>query len=128
MGWDISSIFDLTNAKARAIAVVDANGDQITSFSTVATPPANATLSTVALSTTSSTLLAANTDRRRWLVHNTSGKTIFIAFAATASTTAYSVSLGNGAQYESPLGDYTGIITAVTQSSSGSVRVTEITV
>ena len=118
----------LTNTRAMDVAVVDGNGDQITSFgSGSSTPPPNAVLTNVTVSTTSAVLLAANVNRRRFIIYNDSGRHVFVAFAATASSTSFTVDLPNNGFYEGELHDYTGVISGVTQSGTGPVRVTEIT-
>lgn len=124
---NLSTIFDLLNNRAQAVAVVDANGDQITNFTSVATPPANATLTSVASSASSVSLLAANASRRRFRIHNASSKTLYVAFGATASATAFSVLIASNANYESPLNDYTGDISGIWASANGFARITEVT-
>src|SRR5258705_5479512 len=106
---NLASIFELLNARAGAVAVVDANGDQITSFSSVATPPANATITSVASSVTSVVLLAANASRRGFRINNESTKILKVAFAATATAAAYTIIMAANTDYESPFGDYTGV-------------------
>ena len=99
----------------------------ITVAPTVATP-ANATLANVTVSTTSVVILAANVDRQRFTIWNDSGRHVFVAFAATATTTAFSVDMPNNSLYESDLNDYSGVVSAITAAGTGPVRVTEITV
>ena len=122
-----ASVRDLTNARPMDVAIVDGNGDQITSFTlTSEAPPSNATLTQPTINASTSVLLASNANRRRWTLQNDTGKVVFVAYAATASTTAFTIKIANGVFYESPLNDYTGVISAVTQSGSGTARVTEI--
>lgn len=126
MAWDLSTIFSLTNARAKAVAMVDTNGDQITTLA--GTPPANAALTSVAASVTSVTLLAANANRRKFIIINDGTKNLFVAFAATATSAAYSVLLPGGQAYESEMNDYTGVISGIWATANGNARITEITV
>lgn len=89
---------------------------------------ATAALSSVADSTTSAVLLPANPDRKGFAVYNESAANLFIAFAATASATAYTIKLPAGGYYEAPttavyLGDVAGVWDA---DSTGSARITEL--
>lgn len=104
---------------------VDANGRTM-----VAQKAATATLSNVAASATSVTILAANTARIGATVTNDSSALIYIKFGTTASTTSYTVVLAGAASapfsyYEVPAG-YTGRIDAIWASATGNARVTEI--
>lgn len=79
------------------------------------------------VTTTSSVIAAADPARVGLVIHNTSGRKLFVAFAATASAVIYTVELSNGAVYEMPKDFYTGVVSAVTSSGSGTIAVTEIT-
>jgi hypothetical protein len=115
----------LTNAKPVDVAVVNGNGDQLTGFD--ASRPAAATVVSVNATASSGVLLAANANRRQFIVYNDSGRNIYIAFAATASAAAYTVRISNQGSYESPKDGYTGVVSVVTQSGTGAVLVTEVT-
>lgn len=114
-----------TDIRAMDVAVVNGAGVQLTGFD--GSRPASATLSTVVAGVVSGVLVAANPARRRVVFHNDGGTTVFIAFAATATTTAFTIVLGKNGTYDGPLNDYTGDISAITASGSSNVRVTEIT-
>jgi len=115
------------NVRAATVAVVDTSGNQLSGFD--ASRPATATLTQVAAASVSTILLAANTARRRFMVHNSANKTVFLAFAATASLTAYSLPVPAGQSYEGPLNDYTGIVTFIGAAgiNTNNLFVTEIT-
>jgi hypothetical protein len=115
----------LTNAKPVDVAVVDTAGNQLPGFDQ--SRPASATVASVNATASSSVLLAANANRRQVLIYNDSGRNIFIAYAATVTTAAYTVRLANQGFYESPKDSYTGVISVVTQSGTGAVLVTEVT-
>ena len=88
---------------------------------------ATATLSNVADSATSVTLLASNTNRLGATLFNDSNKLCYVKFGATASSTSFTVKMQGDAYYEVPFG-YTGIIDGIwSANSSGSMRVTELT-
>ena len=85
------------------------------------------TITSVTSTTASQTLLAANTNRRGAMIKNESTAVLYVAFAATASATAYTKDLIAGEYYEVPA-FYSGIITGIWASANGAARVTEITV
>ena len=120
-----SFIVESNDIRASAVAIVDTTGTQLSGFDS--SRPATATISSVASSVTSVTLLAANAARRRFVVVNESSKTLFIAFAATATVTAYTVNVAGNAVYEGILNDYTGVVSGIWSSANGNARITEIT-
>lgn len=88
------------------------------------------TVSTVAGSASSVTILAANANRKGAIITNDSSAVLYLKFGATASTSSYTVTLaGSGsapfASYEVPFG-YIGIIDGIWASATGNARVTEI--
>lgn len=85
-----------------------------------------AVITSVANSLTTGVLLASNSARRGFIIFNDSLAILFIAFAATASTTAFSVKLQPGSEYEPGI-DYTGVISAISSAAVGSARITEFT-
>jgi len=122
-----ATIRALTNARALDVSVVDAAGNQIVNFDGGPTPPPNATLTTVPASATSVPLLASNANRRQVFIHNDSNADLKIAFAATASDTAYTVLIPRNSQWESSLNGYTGAISGIWFAAVGSARITEVT-
>jgi hypothetical protein len=126
MGWDLSSIIELTNdIRAKAVAIFDANGVQLSGFDP--SRPANAAITSVASSATSVSLLAANAARRAVVITNDGTKILYIAFAATATVAAFTYKLGSGATIELPLNGYTGVISGIWSAVNGNARITEIT-
>lgn len=87
---------------------------------------ATATITSVANTITTGVLLASNPARRGFIIYNDSLTTVFLAFAATASTTAYSVKLNSGSEYEPGI-DYTGVISRICGAALGNCLVTEFT-
>ena len=85
-----------------------------------------ATLTNLAASTDSQTLLAANADRKFMAIHNDSTATLYLKFGNTASNTSYTYSILGGDTYESPPGlVYTGRIDGSWSHANGTARVTE---
>lgn len=86
-----------------------------------------ATLSNVAASASSVTVLASNTSRKMATFYNDSTAILYLKFGSTASATSHVVQMVGGAYYELPSPIYTGIVTGIWASATGSVRVTELT-
>jgi hypothetical protein len=84
-----------------------------------------ATNVSVAVSTTSATLLAANTARKGATIENIGSILVYITLGATATTTNKTVTLKQGAYYEVPY-NYSGVISAIGAAST-TVSVTELT-
>lgn len=140
---------ELADASPIAIAVVDTNGDQLPAVGTLPvsvpgnvnvtvsnTPlpvtmsqvdPANATLTQVASSASSVTILAANANRHQFIVYNQGSKILYLAFHSSASLTAYTVQVPSNTMYESSLNGYTGIVTGIWNAANGTAVITEIT-
>lgn len=87
-----------------------------------------ATLSNVADSATSVSLLASTAGRRGCIIVNDSTEALYLKYGATASTTSFTVKLGPGQYWEMPTPIYTGAIDGIwAASASGSARITELT-
>jgi hypothetical protein len=86
-----------------------------------------AALASVSNATSSFTALAANANRKGFIVHNDSTTTVFLAFAATASASAFTIRLTTQSSYiyQGPI--YKGIITAIANAANGALRITELT-
>jgi hypothetical protein len=87
---------------------------------------ATATLSNVAGSASSVTLLALNAVRKGASIHNDSSAILYVKFGTTASTSSFTVKMVADAHYEVPFG-YTGRIDGIWASATGNARVTEMT-
>jgi hypothetical protein len=110
--------FDGTNFQ-RAKTLTDGTLNVVQSAST-------GTLTSVNSSATNVTVLASNTVRKGATFFNNSTQTLYLAFGATASTTAFTVPLASNAFFEMPSG-YTGVVSGIWASANGNVQVTEIT-
>ncbi len=87
-----------------------------------------AMLNNINSSTSSVQLMAANATRLGMVIVNDSTQPMYVAFAATASTTAYSLVLQPADTYETSSLVYTGAVSAIwTGTPSGAARITELT-
>lgn len=90
---------------------------------------ATATLTNVASSASTGTVLASNANRLGCIITNDDANPVYIKFGATASATSYTLVIPSGGTYTMPRGElYTGIIDGIwAADGSGSARVTELT-
>jgi hypothetical protein len=90
--------------------------------------PGSAALTQPAQSASTGVVLAANANRRGFVIENAPENDIadlFLAFAATASTSAYTKKLRPGESWERR-GGYTGVISGIwSEAGAGSAKVTE---
>lgn len=131
--WNIGTVSTITNVvhvddNASTISVDDGGGTLTVdgSVTTNATKSSTATLSNVASSATSVTLLSANSNRLGATVYNDSTQILYLKFGTTASTSSYTVKMVADAYYEIPF-NYTGRIDGIWASANGSARITELT-
>jgi hypothetical protein len=75
---------------------------------------------------TSTTILAANANRRDAKIYNSSTARLYLAFSATATVTAFTILLEAGGTYEMTI-IYTGLISGIWAAANGSALVTELT-
>lgn len=84
-------------------------------------------LTSVASSATTVSILASNTSRTGAVFFNESTAICYLAFAATASTTTYTVQIAAGGFYEIPsLPMWQGAVSAIWSAANGSLRITEL--
>ena len=86
-----------------------------------------ATLTSVASSATTVSLLALNTARKGFIIFNDSTQLLYVAFAATASTSAYSYQVQSQGTLEGALPVYQGAISGIWASANGNARISELT-
>jgi hypothetical protein len=89
-------------------------------------PTGTATLTSVASSASTGVLLAAKAARRGAVIVNESTAVLYLAYAATASLTAYTYAVPAGSTFEMPRPAYTGAISGIWSAANGSARVTEL--
>lgn len=91
--------------------------------------PANtATLANVAAATASTTILAANTNRRTAIIYNDSTSDMYLNYGGTASSTAFTVYVPSLATVTIIGSEYSGALNGIWIAANGSARVTETTV
>lgn len=88
-------------------------------------PLASSTVSNVSASTSSVTISASDSTRRKCCVSNDSAAECYLKLGSSASSTSFTIKLQKNDYYETPDG-YTGIITAAWSSATGSARVTDL--
>ena len=124
--------------RASEIALVDENGDAITTSNTLPVADNGATggvaaavIGTqVSASATVVTLLAANTSRAAASFFNKSTDSLFIKLGATATNSDYYIELRNDEYMDIPIASskiYQGIITGIWSGTNGDVKITETT-
>lgn len=98
-----------------------------TALSVITDKSSTGTITSVAGSTSNTSVLALNANRVSATVFNATNKTMYIALAGTASTSSYTISVFKSSYWELPV-SYTGAISAVWDAGvSGSALVTELT-
>lgn len=117
LGWDGSNV---------RVLKTDASGQLVMSNPGGASAATTGTITSVASSATSVTLLALNTGRKYATFYNESTAVLYLATAATATTSAYTVQIPASGFYEFSTA-YTGVISGIWASANGNVRITEFT-
>ena len=88
---------------------------------------ATSSVTSVASSATSVTLLASNAARKGATVFNDSTAILYLKFGATASATSYTVQIAAGGYYEFPGPTvYSGIVDGIWSAANGNARLTEL--
>lgn len=127
MSSNFSPIYGESPTGTRLPVNVDASGNLIISPTSAPPQSANATLSSVASSATTVVLSAANPNRKGWYVFNDSTAILYLAFAATASLSSYTVQIPANTFYEMPPEPvYTGTISGIWSAANGNARITEL--
>lgn len=90
-------------------------------------PVSTETLANVAASASSVTVLASNSSRRQATFFNDSTSAVYIKLGATASTTSFTYKLFAYQTLELTNPVYQGVVDAIWDSATGSMRVTEAT-
>jgi len=89
---------------------------------------ASATLTNVAASVTTVTVLALNISRKHAVFFNDSTSICYLKFGSAASTSSYTVQMAANSYYELPtFYMYNGILAGIWIAASGNMRVTELT-
>lgn len=108
---------------AASLSIVPATGAV---FATTAATSTVGTITSVAGSASTGVLLASNTGRKGATLYNDGLAILYVAMAATASTTAFTYKLQPGSGIEVAF-SYTGVISGISSAALGSTRITEFT-
>lgn len=111
---------------AASVPVVIASNQSAIPVTLASSASATATLTSVALATSSTSVLASNAARKGFTVFNDSLNIVYLAYAATASTTAFTSKLLSGSAFTNDI-NFTGAISMIASAATGSLRVTELT-
>lgn len=118
-GWPV----ELTDGIHKASVNVDGSLNVANVTSVVSN---TATLSNITSQVTTQVILASNPVRKGFILFNDSTANCFIAFAATATTSAFTIFLNPTMTYQNEAIIYTGIMSALWSSANGFLRVTEL--
>lgn len=88
---------------------------------------ATGTTSNVSASATAVTALSANSSRKKAVFHNDSTSVCYLKCGSSASSTSYTYRMTQQSTVELEMPVYTGIVTAIWDSATGALRVTEFT-
>lgn len=120
-----------TNAQTSPLSLTTAGALRVDSSGSTVTVtdsrPATASLTNVASSASSVSILSSNSSRRVATLFNDSTQLLYLKFGTTASSTSYTVQIAAGAYYEFPQPCYTGAVDGIWASANGNARVTELT-
>lgn len=122
-GTNPAAVLNAAPGAAAYGLVVRIAGSVAVSFS----KPTTATVTSVAMSTTSATLLALNTAREGAILWSEGVADVYVKLGATATTASYSLILRRNSYFELPSPTYTGVIDGITAAGTATVLATEIT-
>lgn len=127
---DASSANTVIGRLKKLLSVLPAATGQATaaqSMPVVEATAATATVTSVADTASSTTILALNANRRAASIYNDSTATLYLKYGSTATTSDFTVKLFPD-DYHEVFGHYTGKIDGIwSADASGSARVTELT-
>jgi hypothetical protein len=131
MGSDGSACVGGLNPSSVVQSVkLDAQGNLLVSASAgggTSSTSGTATISTVVASASTAVILNANTSRKGMILYNDSASAMYLAYAATASTSAFTFKIPANSGFEMPGPTYTGTLSAIWDSTTGNARITELT-
>lgn len=110
------------------VAIASDNTSNTNPFLTAEQKSTTSTLTNVAGSATTVSILASNANRKGAMIFNDSTATLYLKFGTTASTTSYTVQIASNGYYEFPAnpGLYTGACDGIWSAANGSARITEL--
>ena len=126
---EVADILAGTAFSSEGITMVPNEEDDAVIFSAVAAtagPSSTSTLTSVAASITTVTVLALNNGRKGATIYNDAAAILYLALGSGASVTNFTAKLFSETYYEVPY-EYLGIITGIWNVATGAARVTELT-
>ena len=107
--------------------MTDSQGNTLTPVQTYPSQGSSAALTSVTGNASSVSLLAANVNRKTFFVYNESAATLYLAWGATASLTAYTSQVPPNNLYEMPsTSTWQGAVSGIWTSAVGAARITEV--
>lgn len=107
------------------------NADQLEGYldtvESLLTGPSTSALTPIPASVSTTLILASNATRRGFILYNDSTQPCYVAYAATATTSAFTIRMSANSLYESPIPCYRGDISGIWNVAVGAMRVTELT-
>ena len=108
--------------EAKRVVIFDSSGNEVTIGSASSS---TATLTNKTSSQASQSFLASNTSRKGATIFNDSAAVLYIAYAATATSTAFTYRINPNEQWNMPV-LFTGAISGIWEESQGAARITEL--
>lgn len=115
LGWDGTAVRVLKTDVTGQLYLANPGG---------ASAATTGTITSVAGSTSTGVLLASNASRKFATFYNESTAVLYLATAATSTTSAYTVQVPASGFYEFST-NYTGVISGIWAAANGNVRITE---
>jgi len=122
-GTNTAAVLTAAPGAAAAGLVVRVAGSITTTFS----QPTTGTTTSVAVSTTVATALAANTSRLGALFYNLGSAGVFLRLAAGATAALFTVKISKNGFFDLQFPVYTGVISVITSAATATLLATELT-
>lgn len=110
---------------SKILAQLQFDGSNLLKVTGISTTVSSAVLSSVAASASSVTLFASNSAAKGRFLTNDSSSSLYLAYASTATTSAYTVLIPANGYWEMPQPVFTGIVSGIWVSAVGNARLTE---
>jgi hypothetical protein len=122
-GVDTAEVVNTTPGAGAFGLVVRVAGTIPTTFA----QPGTSTVTSVGLTTSVTTVLAANANRLGAILWNNGAQQAYIKLGSGATTSSFTARLANQSEWEIPFPVYTGVITGITAAGTATVLATELT-
>lgn len=111
-------------AGKKVVTFTDADSNHYQAFAIG--PATSATVSNVTAAIADTQLVAANANRRGFILFNDSTSVLYMKFGTGASTTSFTVPIAAADYYEMPEPVYAGQINGIWLAANGAARITEL--